>query len=244
MSMILLILSASQAATPYPYTDIQSRLEETNEFRALRKATDSPTIPQDAYKLAAKGKIATGVVGTGGSGPKKAWGVAVLPLSIETLWAGINDEFANSDYSPVNHTAIVKGKRCEAHRTVVMVLPIPILSDRWWMIDLYTNTTLEEKSNQMVQELSWQEVSNPKQFSMDEETKSLTQGQVYIEFTRGAWYLTALDESNTLGEYYTWADPGGYIPDAATTFAASSIVETFEGMVRFTAENPNLKCLK
>ena len=135
-------------------------------------------------------------------------------------------------------------KRCQEHRTVTMVLPLPIISDRWWMIDLKTNPSIAQATGGKVQELSWKAVSDPKQYTPDAKTQQLTKGQVYVDFSRGAWFLMALDEQHTLGEYYSWADPGGYIPDGATAFAASSIVDTFKGMHAFTLETPNLQCLK
>ena len=242
--MLPLIASTAFAIAPYPYEQLKSKLEEMQPHRQLRLATDAPKIPSSAYQTAAKGEVATGVDGSSGSGPKKGWGVAVFPLGIEQIWAGVNDEFANSDYSPVSYTAIVAGQRCQEKRTVTMVLPLPIISDRWWMIDLTTNAKLETQTNGQVQELSWKEVSHPEQYTLDAKTATLTKGQVYVDFSRGAWFLVALDENHTLGEYYSWADPGGYIPDGATAFAASSIVDTFKGMHAFTVEAPNLQCLK
>ena len=242
--MYTLIVASAFAISPYSYDALIVTLEENKAHRSLRLAKDAPNIPISAYQLAAQGQVATGVDGSSGSGPQKGWGVAVFPLNIKQIWAGVNDEFANSDYSPVSYTAIVGGQRCQEHRTVTMVLPLPIISDRWWMIDLRTNPQLAQASGGRMQELSWKEVRDPTQYTLDAKTKELIDGQVYVDFSRGAWFLMALDEHHTLGEYYSWADPGGYIPDGATAFAASSIVDTFKGMEAFTIEAPKLQCLK
>lgn len=242
--MLAFIVSTAFAIAPYPHEKLLLKLNAIESHRLNRLAKDAPQIPSSAYRLAATGKVASGVDNTSGSGPKKGWGVAIFPLNINQIWAGVNDEFANSDYSPVSHTAIIAGQRCQEWRTVAMVLPLPIISDRWWMIDLTTNSKLEADTHGQVQELSWKEVVDPSEFTLDTTTASLTEGQVYVEFSRGAWFLVALDENHTLGEYYSWADPGGYIPDGATAFAASSIVDTFKGMYAFTVETPKLKCFK
>mgnify|MGYP000998028898 CR=1 FL=1 len=177
------------------------------------------------------GKVVTGVVSVEGSAHKKAWGVAVLQAPIERLWAAINDDSSKVEHTQLDYLEILEGKVCQAPRRVFQFLPVPLLADRWWIVNVRYNEALHRATNGRVREQSW---------ATDGRTDLPTPGTqawgakgIPVGFTRGSWLLVDLDGQSTLVEYYTWADPGGSIPAGiANSFADDGIEGTLRTMER------------
>ena len=121
-----------------------------------------------------------------------------------------------------------------------MMLPLPIVSDRWWVTNQFTNPKMRAESNGTAAELIWKQIDN---WSVLEKYKKELQGLVQIPFTQGSWFLMALDDKHTLAEYHSWVDPGGNIPAGpASQFATGSIEETFSQMEQFAKSQTNSAC--
>lgn len=222
--MIFALFTAS-AVTP---DEIVARVEET---RALRQKGlmdgDTPSFADDVYRTVAAGGVETSLKAVEGYKAKKALGVGVIPVPIAKLWAAINDDASKPQYNRVDHTEVLEGGLCGAHRVVFMHLPLSMLTNRHWVIDVRTNGELAAASGGKVREMVWKSIDTP--IPPATQASVFAKSSMPIEFTRGGWWLTAIDEENTLVEYWTWTDPGGYVPAGiASSFAAGGIKDTFE----------------
>ena len=235
--MLFLLSSFAWAVVPYDAEALLSRLEETQAWRSLLKAPGHPEIPTSSYLKAASGEIETGVEA------KKGWGVAVFDIPIEHFWAAINDGLNHTGLTPIGYTELIRGQPCRDGRQVLMILPIPIIDDRWWVIGTYTNTELHRQSAGQTREMHWHQVDGFQPASLSEETRNRIDGMVHVSFTQGAWLLVQLDSGHTLGEYHSWVDPGGYIPSGpASPLAALGISRTFEAMETYAKTNRDIYC--
>lgn len=240
----LLVLTTAMAAVPYDSQKLQQKLKETQSYRQQRLSKYAPNLPSSAYQKAAQGKVATGLEAVAGHKAQKGWGVAIFDVPIDRLWGGVNDELNHVGLTPVDHTEIIKGAPCSDQRKVMMSLPVPILSDRWWIVQSSTNPQLIQQSNGAVRELSWNHVPDAAAETLSPAGKARITDAVNVSFSRGAWLLIALDENHTLGEYYTWADPGGNIPAGpASTFAAGGIEQTFNAMQDYARKHKKNQCM-
>ncbi len=243
--LLFSIIGSAFSAVPYNEKVIFSLLEKSKEHRKLRLSVHAPKIPDSAYVKASKGKVATGLEKVPGYAASKGWGVAVFDVPIERLWAGLNDEQHHTEMSPVNYIEIVQGKSCEDHRRVLMILPVPVINDRWWIVKNRINDKLKQASSNTMRELTWQHVKDPVSHPKSAKAKKLTDGSVAVTFTQGAWLLIKLDDKHTLGEYYTWADPAGVIPAGpASMFVADSIVDFFDAMRQYAINTKQIHCME
>ena len=232
--MLWVLLSLVTFAFSAPEALVHQRLEETKHLRSLRMVDELPIITEKDYKKAIKGDIATGLQSVEGFAAKKAFGVGIMDVPISDLWAALNDERIHAQWTPLSYAELVGGEYCKNGRRIFMFLPIPIVTDRWWISVVRSNERLRERSAGRVRELTWTSSSDPTEIKSAKGKEVLAEG-IPIKYTKGAWYLTGLDEKSTLAEYYVWTDPGGRIPaGAATMFAAGSVRDTFKAMLKAT----------
>lgn len=207
-------------------------VEATRSLRALRLAKGVPTVSTADYEAAANGEVATGLLGVDDNPAKKTYGVAVLAAPIDRLWAAINDETKHVEHTALSYVELVRGRPCESGRRVLQYLDVdvPLIADRWWVTIRETNENIAAKSGGRVRELVWSNAPDGSDVTSAVGKSHLESG-VMLGFTRGSWYLTAVDERHTLVEYYTWVDPGGDLsPSMMTMFAGRSIKKTFDQM--------------
>lgn len=225
----------TMAVESFDSTALLSTVRETRVYRKHRLASQPPTIPDSAYEKAASGSVATGLYGSTG------WGVGIFPVEIRELYAALNEEESHVGLSPVDYTKIIRGQPCSNQRQVMMHLPIPMLSDRWWVTTQGTNPNIRTESNGSLAELTWNALSDRRLFTLDETSKTYTSGSVWITESTGAWLLIRLNDTHTLGEYHAWSDPGGYVPTGiASSLSASGIEDTFNAMEEFALNNTEL----
>jgi len=220
------------ATTALGFTEeeVLDRVAEVQPHLALRIAESPPTVPEEVFRKAARGKIATGLIDVEGHRAKKAYGVGILDVGIRELWAGINDETSHPGWTAVTYAELVQGDICQTGRATFMFLPVPMVADRWWITHLVANDEIWRATDGQVRELAWSSSVDPEQVRSEAGRDVIAQG-IPLAFTIGAWFLIALDESHTLMEYDIWTDPGGRIPArAASVFAAGSLKDTFEAM--------------
>ena len=223
-----------------PFDEKKIETIRNTPFRQQRLLAKNPTIPTTAYTKASMGEIVTGIEKIEGKEAQIGWGIAVVDIPLSHFFASINEEEQHVEYTAVSFTKIVHGTPCSDGREVLMVLPLPIIADRWWVTHQYTNPKLREASGGMVAELVWKEIPNwnvPKQY------QEIVHGLVQIPFTQGSWFLYALDHQHTLAEYHSWVDPGGSIPAGpASQFAQGSIKDTFHQMISFAKQQKTSAC--
>lgn len=229
MSPLMLLATLSSAQADVPPEVVQQRIDEIAAMRGLRRDKGAPPISADDYRKAAEGKVVTGLVNVDGHKAKKAWGVAVLDVPIGRYWAAINDDPKKVEYTKLGFAEVLEGGVCKAPRRVFQFLPVPMLTDRWWVVDIHDNPGLHAKTGGRVREQTWAtdgtfETPTPA-------TQAWAEKGMHIERTQGSWFLVDLDGEHTLVEYYTWADPGGAIPAGlASSFAAGGIDDTLTVM--------------
>ena len=221
---------------------VLARVEETRALRSHRTSEAVPTISDKDYRTAASGKVATGVTKVEGHSARIGYGVGVFDVPIDDVWAALNDETRHADLSALSHVEVVSGGVCADRRKVLMVLPLPWLTDRYWVNQNRFSAELSAQSGGAVRELTWSSVADPSAEPLSAAGRSATDGLVPIGFNKGAWLLVQLDDTHTLAEFSSWVDPGGSVPTGpASLFATSGIEDTFDAM-RTYAKRGALPC--
>ena len=233
MWMIIIALSA-MAVTPEV---VNQRLEEIESLRANR-LVDAPKISNVDYRNAAAGKVPTGMVSVDGFSYKKGYGVRVFDLPIDTVWSALNDDRGKLEHTKLSHAELLGGRYCESGRRVFQFLPLPFVSDRWWVSDFRFNEKIHQTSSGRVREMFWKSI-DPNTLSTKPSKEWMDKG-IPVNFNEGAWFVVDLDGSSTLVEYYAWSDPSGYIPASLTnSLAAGGIKDTIDAVRKIASEGSN-----
>ena len=229
MWWIIITLTAS-AVTP---EELNKRLEDVKAFRSSR-LVQAPQISPEEYKKAAKGDVPTGLSAVPGYSAKKAYGLQIVNMPIGKLFAAVNDDMGKLEHTRLGYAKVLSGTPCESGRRVFQYLPLPMVSNRWWVSDFTVNEELIRSSNGRVREVTWE--------SVDPAGMALGDAQVWadkgipVTFNKGSWFLIDIDGSATLVEYFAWSDPGGYLPSSLTNSMAAGGIKSTIDAVRKVAE--------
>jgi len=224
------------ATATYAFTaeELQARLADVEEDRQLRIWASAPKPSEAELRKIATGGVVTGLLES--STGSRAYGAAIVPLPIGVFWAALNDETRHPGYTPIAYSELLAGRTCASGRRVLQFLPVPMLSDRWWIGVLTINQKLMSASGGAVRELAWQSSVDPAEVTTASGQKMIANAEP-IGFSRGAWFLVALDGSSTYVEYYLNTDPGGSIPSSmASAFATKGVRDTIAAIQRFATE--------
>ena len=216
-------------------------LERVGEVHrlGLRTGDTAPTVPMDSWKAAASGAIVTGVHRVSGHRASMGWGIAVVDVPIDRMWAALNEELHHKELLGLSHVEVVRGEACANRRRVLMVLPLPVVSDRWWVVENRFNTRLAAASEGRVRELTWGRVAIEDEDALSDSARQAIAESVEVTFNQGAWLLAELGPTKTLAEYHSWSDPGGSLPAGpASRFASRTIDATIQRLVRYAKEQP------
>ena len=238
---MLLFLSAALAFTPYDYSEIEEQIKKTEGYRQFRDLDYYPVFPLSGYQKAATGRVATGVLPVQDNKFQVIWGIVVFDINIDILYAAVNEELKHIDATPVDYAVLLRGKACQHKRQVLMHLPVPLLSDRYWVTTHSINPNIRAQSQGRVLEVSWEEIEDVDSLVLDQETKNIIDNSVYVSFNKGGWTFIRLDDTHTLIEYFSWSDPGGSIPDSllpyVSSFTSSGIKDIFIAMETYAKNN-------
>ena len=239
--MLFFVCSILFAQPLFDEESLHTIYKETVPFRSFFLASSHPKIPTESYSAAAQGEIATGVEPMPGFSSKIGWGVGVFHIDIQTMWSTINNGEKHTGYTPVSYAKVVNNLSCQNNRITLMTLPIPILPDRWWVVQSKTNPALQKRSKGTVREMSWKNIDDPTSV-LDGALKEKVKGMIQIPLALGAWVLIDLGNGYTLGEYHTWAQAGGNVPSGLTEiFVQKSVQKTMNAMKEIS-QNPQLHC--
>jgi hypothetical protein len=217
--------------------DVATRLEAVMAYRQMRITKSAPDIPASAYAKAADGTVATGLVDVEGHKARKAWGVGIVEVPIERVWAAVNDDRSKVEWTKLGHLELISGDYCAAERRVFQYLPVTLLADRWWVVDQTMNTALESASAGTMREVRWKSVGGD--LGLTGAAAEWAARGIPVGFTEGSWLLVDLGDGHTLIEYYAWSDPGGSVPARlASTFAAGGINDTILAMANLARKGP------
>jgi len=230
---------ATALAGTFDADALLERVSATQGHRAHRLDGPKPTFDEDAYRKAARGKVVTGLLRVDGDSNRVGYGLAVMDVGIDALWAGINSETQHVDLLPVDHIEVHTGEACADSRKVLMTASVPLITDRWWITQNTYNTAIHEASAGAMRELGWASPTDFASLPLSTAATAATDGLVPIGFSKGAWFLVSLDADHTLVEYHSWVDPGGRVPSsAASMFATAGIEDTFEAMETYAQGTP------
>jgi hypothetical protein len=225
----------AEAVTP---DALEARVAEVQPYRAMRMSAGAPTIDPAEIRKAAANSVVTGLVPSA-SGASKAWGAGVFDVRIAVLWSALNDETRQPGYTAVAYSELLAGQICRSGRRVLQYLPLPMVNDRWWIGVLSANHPMMRDSGGAVRELTWTSSVDPSEITTASGQKIL-ESAVPIAFTRGAWFLVAVDERSTWAEYWSSSNPGEGVPAyVANSLATKGIRENFASIRKFALEgNP------
>ena len=221
---MLLFLAVAFAAT---YDQIQARLTEVEPLRESRLERGAPRSSEDDIRKAAQSTVSVHVSG------HKAWATTVINLPIGKFWAGLNDETRHPGYTAVAYSELLKGSPCQSGRAVLQYLPVPMVSDRWWIGHIRSNNSIARESSNSVREMVWRGSIDPSEVNTESGRKIIDKAEP-IGSTRGGWFLVALDQFSTYVEYYSKTNPGEGIPSSISSrLAAQGVRDNIAAMKKF-----------
>ncbi len=206
---------------------IADALQTARSLRGHRLDQEAVVVPESSWSAPVQSPRA-GIERVSGVSAAKAWGAIRIDAPIEAVWLVLNDESRLAGELPVSHAAVLSGD-VHGNRRVFEYLPLPIVSDRWWVVDVRHNAPLYTASSGRVWEMAWSDAPSEELKGTDWE--SLAADGVEAAWTRGSWLLVDLGEHGTWVEYTTWSDPGGSLPAGpATSFASGAVKSTLEAV--------------
>ncbi len=228
LSPVFLLLSGWQANAS-PSTQL-AELKLLDQHRVHRGVREAPKIPESAYLKALSGEVVSGIEGVEGVAAAKGWGLMLMHLPVEQVWATVNDETIQPGVMPVSHSLVIAGERWQEERTVFQYMPLPFpISDRWWMTQIHFSSSFYTASGGRFWEMYWTDKTHI--HTPPSKIEALIEDGIPVAWSLGAWLLIKIDEQNTLVEYYVWTDPGGLLPAGpASKFAAGAVEDTLEAM--------------
>jgi hypothetical protein len=220
----------TEASCPSPDV-VQSRLAEVDLERSARTTRFSTPPPWKQYGQAAGdvGKLFTHRDG------KKGFGVVVIELPVEALWAAINDEDAHDleGYLPLKRSEIIGGTPRGPSRRVFQAGERMGLG-RWWVTRTVMSGDLYAASEGAFWEVLWED--DMKSVDRDRPPVDDPPDLSPIKWSRGAWLLVPLGEDCTLLEHFTWSDPGGFVAMVQGLVLGRALRESIEGVLRLADE--------
>lgn len=231
-----LLAVVAHAATP---DEVLRRVAAADHYREARAARGAPALSEAERARVAEGSVVAGLASSG-EAASKAYGAALIDVSIGVLWSALNDETRQPGYTAVTYSELLVGRPCERGRKVLQFLPVPMVSDRWWIGMPVANTALQRDSGGSVRELTWTSSTDASLVTSESGRNMIALGSP-IGSSTGAWFLVAVDARSTWAEYFVVSDPGGRIPASlASRFATSGVRDNIEAIVRFAKEgNPS-----
>lgn len=232
--MFVLLACWIAAAFAVDADALEARLAEIQPLRELRIQRSAPAVSSSDVRKAAGGTVVTGLISSNTG--SKAYGVAVVDVGIGRFWAALNDETRHPGYTATAYSELISGRVCQSGRRVLQYLPVPMLSDRWWIGIITTNSKLMSQSGGSVREASFASSTDPTEVTSEAGQKMIANGTP-LGFSKGGWFMVAVDDRHTYVEYYLHTDPGGRIPGGmASMFATKGVRQNIEAMTRYAKE--------
>jgi hypothetical protein len=210
--------------------EVAAQLESLKAHRGIETA---PKIPASAYQQALDGRIAKGIEVVESIKAAKGYGVAVFDIPIADMWKAIADESHHAGATSVSISEVISGSPRTHDHVIFQYLDIPMLSDRWWLVNIRYTSGLYTASSGQLWELTWKDKNSD---SALVSTLDLSQfdDAIPVAWTKGAWLLMDLQDGRTLIEYHTWSDPGGNVPvGLASRLASGEVEENLKHMAAF-----------
>lgn len=136
--------------------------EDTAPYRSLRMAAEAPAPDGEAYGRAAAGEVVVGIDFVEGVSAGKGWGLAIFDAAVEAVWMAVNDPVAwPARFGNLDQSLIVHGIPKTGNRQLFQRMPVPIIRDRWWVVQQHHNAALYTASSGGMWELAATSVDKP-----------------------------------------------------------------------------------
>jgi len=210
---------------------------DLDRWRPMRPGGTAPKISLSEIKNAFGGEIVAGIEVVENIKAGKGYAIGVFNVPISKVWRGVCDEDHHAGSLKVSRSETVEGQPRAHGHTLYQFLDVPIVSDRWWLVQMSFNDRLFASSGSRAWELSWvdrqQDQALKQRLGAD-----YTRKGVGVAWTKGAWLMVDLGNGKTFVEYHTWSDPGGKVPvGPATRFATSEVRNNLKSMVEFSVSH-------
>jgi hypothetical protein len=158
--------------------------------------------------------------------------VVVLDAPIEAIWTALYDiESHPSKLGNVSHSTILS--QSAQSRDVFQRIDLPIVSDRYWMVQQHHNSALYAASNG----LAWEVTAHSINGALPDAAAEWTEGSIPIAWSKTGWLFLRLDPDTTLAEYWVWTDPGGRLPAGLVSrFAPGAMKGMFDKLQTYAQE--------
>ncbi len=170
-------------------------------------------------------------VGTA-AGRGEVWAVAVVPAPVEAVWMALNspDELAGA-WGSLVRSDVLEGDPRRSGRVIVQVADLPLVRDRYWVVEQVHGRSAWEASGGAVWEIAWRAADRGVEVDAE-----------LVPGTRGGWLLVPVDEDRTLVEYFARSDSGGGVAGAVATSlaarAARGLLEDLTALARSKQGGP------
>jgi len=212
---------------------------DLSEHRDLRLGSGAPLISETARDRALAGETVTGLERVDGVDAAKVWGATVWNTDVESAWMAVND---NNGYvgrvGALTASRVISGSDHASGRMLFQMMDVPVVQDRWWVVQHRHNAALFDATDGEAWEIAWKGVSD---VPLSPSDRSLAEKGTRVTWTEGAWLFVPLDDGRTYVEYYAWSDPGGSIPAGmASRFAGGAVSGLLDDVEAFAQEKSKL----
>lgn len=215
-------------------TSPEALKRDLDRWRPLRLGGTAPTISMRQIKRAFSGEIVAGIEVVEKIKAGKGYALGVFDVPIERIWRGVCDEDHHAGVLKVDRSEVVAGTARAHGHTLYQYLDVPIVSDRWWLVQMSFNDRLYGVSETRAWEVSWTDRNGDEALKRRLGTRYTKKG-VAVAWTKGAWLMVDLGDGRTFVEYHTWSDPGGKVPvGPATRFATREVRNNLKSMIAFS----------
>ena len=220
-------LSRAAPAVSDEGSDLMATLSAAAPQRMVKSA---PKVTAAQVSRALAGEKVKGIEIVDGEPAAKGYGLSVVNLPIEKLWAAVVDADHHAGTMPLAASKKVQGKRCAHNHVIFQYIDLPVIDDRWWVTRIKFNSALYTATGGKVWELGFQD-EHKNQALLDAVDPALKGDGVAIAWTKGSWTMVALSPTRTFVQYYVWSDPGGSIPAGpASRFSAGAVEDTLKAV--------------
>jgi hypothetical protein len=221
-----------------PSTVLLDRVHQHDEARGRRIGTLAPAVPDEAYVGAAAGEFVTGVELVEGQAAKKAWGVGIVHVPIDAFFSAINDEVRKVEFTRLEHISVLEGGTCEPRRVTFQYAAVPVVADRWWVVEQRINLELQSLTEGRVREMAWTFVDDGERLLRPADRAWADRG-ISVAFSHGGWWLVDLGDGTTLVEFWAFSDIGGRVPKwLAGSMSTGGIPGQIQDIARLAAAGP------
>lgn len=212
---------------------LHARLQALDSRRVANGAP-MPTLSDVQRSLA--GETVVRAISVEGHKAHKGVGIRVYDHPIVEVWRAVTDTAHLTPHTAIEESVNIGGTVRQHGRFTYQRLPLPLVNDRWWLIETQYNAAIFTETNGQVWETAWHDRTSDKAL-LGRVSPALQQAGIPVAFAHGSWLLVDIG-GKTWAQNYVWTDPGGALPKAATNhFAIGAVGKVLDTIERFMQEH-------